>query len=97
MNEMEYIGTNRGLNSNPGDLHVYRKGQHPENTTPAGVGQSMGVWHFSKTNPPLIPSRLFGTGSLQRGTKKLQQLTFGLTGLNRTKNTHHSLHNTQLQ
>ena len=46
MNEMEHNGLNRGLRSNPADLHVYRKKQYPENTTPAGVGQSIDVLYF---------------------------------------------------
>lgn len=51
MNEMEYNGRKTGLNSNPAVLHVYRKRHHNGNTTPAGIGQSMDVWHFSTTNP----------------------------------------------
>jgi hypothetical protein len=35
MSKTEYIGTNKGLNFNPADLHVYRKKQYSENTTPA--------------------------------------------------------------
>jgi hypothetical protein len=48
MNKIEYSRTNGELNSNPEDLHVYRKRQHPGNTTPAGVAQSMFIVHFYK-------------------------------------------------
>ena len=57
MNEMKYIGTNRGLNLNPGDLHVYRKRQHRGNATPAGVGQPLVVLHFYKHLMPLASTQ----------------------------------------
>lgn len=54
---MEYNGLNRVLGSNPAGLHIYREKQHPENTTPAGVGQPMFVWHFYKHGMP--PASVF--------------------------------------
>ena len=92
MIEMEYNGTNRGLNSNPEDLYVYRKRQYPENTTP-GVEQPMVVLHLYKNEMPqatLLPltsvnclPRLFGgketaslSTSLQPHSMWLKPLTF---------------------
>jgi hypothetical protein len=61
MKKMEYSGTNGGLNSNPEGLYVYRKRQHPGNTTPAGVEQPMFIVHFYKHSMPpasLLPLTL---------------------------------------
>ena len=54
---MEYNGLNRVPGSNPAGLHVYKKKLHPENMTPAGVGQPMFVWHFYKHGMP--PASVF--------------------------------------
>ena len=54
---MKYSGTNTGLNPNPEDLHVYRKRQHPENTTPAGVEQQIVFLHFYKHVMPPVSSK----------------------------------------
>ena len=48
MNEMEYNGSNTGLNSNPDGWYDYGKRQHSGNTTPAGIGQPMDFLHFYK-------------------------------------------------
>lgn len=94
MNEMKYKGMNRGLKLNPeslsrifGNLHVYSNMVCIENTTPAGVGQSLGVCHFSTTNPPRLNDEVGQAliPTLQRGTKRAQTLSFRLTILNLTK------------
>ena len=57
---MEHNGLNRGLGSNPADLHVYSNMISMGNTTPAGVAQPMFVWHFYKhVMPPasLLPPK----------------------------------------
>jgi hypothetical protein len=50
---MKYKGMNRGLNSNPEDLHVYSNMNVMGNTTPAGVGQSLFILYFYKHAMPL--------------------------------------------
>ena len=50
---MKYNGVKRGLNSNPEDLHVYRKRQPNGNSTPAGVEQSLVDLYFYKHAMPL--------------------------------------------
>lgn len=54
---MEYNGLNRVLGSNPAGLHIYREKQHPENTTPAGVGKSLVDLYFYKHGMP--PASVF--------------------------------------
>jgi hypothetical protein len=79
MNEMEHNELNRGLRSNPAGLHVYRKKQHRENTTPAGVAQPMVVWHFYKhVMPPasLLPLTLLPLTSVNG--KESVSMTTGL-------------------
>ncbi len=74
---MKNIGTIRGLNSNPADLHVYRKGQHPENTTPAE--QPMVVLNFNKhlmSQTSLLPLTLLPLTSVNG-----QETGFLTTGL----------------
>jgi hypothetical protein len=72
--EMNYNGSNTGLNSNPEGLYVYRKIQHDGNTTPAGVGQPMDVWYFYKHLMP--PAYLLPLTSAIR--KKTASLSNGL-------------------
>ena len=57
INEMEYNGSNKVLNANPADLHVYRKRHHHANTTPVGVEQPMLILQFYKHVMP--PASLF--------------------------------------
>ena len=56
---MEYNGLNRGLNSNPAGLYVYRKGQRYGNTTPAGVEQPGICLYYKHVMPPasLLPPK----------------------------------------
>ena len=48
----QYEISNKMMNSNPADLHVYRNRQHHSNTTPAGVEQPMVDLHFYKHEMP---------------------------------------------
>jgi hypothetical protein len=69
---MNANGTNKELNSNPEDLHVYRKSQHHDNTTPAGVAQPMFIVHFYKhVMPPasLLPPKSRGKSNCLHETR----------------------------
>jgi hypothetical protein len=69
---MIYNGSNKRLNSNPEDLHGYRKKQHHGNTTPVGVEQSTGSAFFNNKSPfdslPIIRDRLFAKGDEEQKT-----------------------------
>jgi hypothetical protein len=59
MNEMEYIGTNTGLNLNPAGLIVYRKKQYHEISTLARVGHPLNILNFYKhAMPPASTKRI---------------------------------------
>jgi hypothetical protein len=83
MNEMKYIGTNTGLNSNPAGLYVYRKGQHPENTTPAGVAQPMFVLQFYKHSMPLALENMIYQQQKILNQKSTAQKRIGKMDINR--------------